>query len=125
MAKPLHINGCVRASTITHGTDWEPGFSLFWNPVALHGPCFQGIRSERIEGFLSLMSKSFKSEKSAEFFHQPGLEYWFKERRTLIDFQRGPLGSYVEGFAAYLKAKGYSYNGAERFLVCAATSMHS
>jgi hypothetical protein len=52
------------------------------------------------------MFKSFRSEKSAELFHQPGLEYWFKERRTLIDFRRGPLGSYVDGFAAYLKAKG-------------------
>jgi len=53
------------------------------------------------------MFKSFRSEKSAELFHQPGLEYWFKERRTFIDFRRGPLGSYADGFAAYLKAKGY------------------
>ena len=56
------------------------------------------------------MFKSFRSEKSAELLHQPGLEYWFKERRTLIDFRRGPLGPYVDGFAAYLNAKGYSYN---------------
>jgi hypothetical protein len=56
------------------------------------------------------MFKSFRSQKSAQLFHQPGLEYWFKERRTLIDFRHGPLESYVDGFAAYLKAKGYSYN---------------
>ena len=62
------------------------------------------------------MLKSFRSEKSAELFHQPGLEYWFKERRTLIDFRRGPLGSYVDGFAAYLKAKGYSYNWGRKIL---------
>jgi integrase/recombinase XerD len=62
------------------------------------------------------MFKSFRSEKSAELFHQPGLEYWFKERRTLIDFRRGPLGSYVDGFAAYLKAKGYSYNWGRKIL---------
>ena len=64
------------------------------------------------------MFKSFRSEKSAELFHQPGLdlEYWFKERRTLIDFRRGPLGSYVDGFAAYLKAKGYSYRWGREIL---------
>jgi hypothetical protein len=56
------------------------------------------------------MFKSFRSEKSAAPFHQPGLEYWFKERRTFIDFRPGPLGSYVDGFAASLKAKGCSYN---------------
>jgi len=36
------------------------------------------------------------------------LEYWFKEKRTLVDFRRGPLGPHFDGFAAYLKAKGYS-----------------
>ena len=62
------------------------------------------------------MFKSFRSEKSAELFHHPGLEYWFKERRTLIDFRRGPLGPYADGFAAYLKAKGYSYNWGRKIL---------
>jgi hypothetical protein len=62
------------------------------------------------------MFKSSRSEKSAELFHQPGLEYWFKERRTLIDFRRGPLGSYVDGFAAYLKAKGYSFRWGRKIL---------
>jgi site-specific recombinase XerD len=36
------------------------------------------------------------------------LEYWYKEKRTLVDFRRGPLGPHFDGFAAYLKAKGYS-----------------
>jgi site-specific recombinase XerD len=35
------------------------------------------------------------------------LEYWFKERRTLVDFRRGPLGPHFDGFAAYLQARGY------------------
>ena len=30
------------------------------------------------------------------------LEYWFKERRTLVDFRRGLLGLHIDGFAAYL-----------------------
>lgn len=36
------------------------------------------------------------------------LEHWFKERRTLVDFRRGPLGNYFDGFAAHLKKRGYS-----------------
>src|SRR5690242_5559301 len=36
------------------------------------------------------------------------LEYWYKEKRTLVDFRRGPLGPHFDGFAAYLKAKGYT-----------------
>jgi integrase/recombinase XerD len=62
------------------------------------------------------MFKPFKPEKSAELLHQPGLEYWFKERRTLIDFRRGPLGSHFDGFARYLKAKGYSDHRASEIL---------
>jgi integrase/recombinase XerD len=54
------------------------------------------------------MFKPFRSEKPANLLQQPGLEYWFKERRTLADFRRGPLGSHFDGFARYLKAKGYS-----------------
>lgn len=38
------------------------------------------------------------------------LEYWYKEKRTLVDFRRGPLGPHFDGFAAYLKAKGYSHH---------------
>lgn len=40
------------------------------------------------------------------------LEYWYKEKRTLVDFRRGPLGPHFDSFAAYLKAKGYSFGGA-------------
>lgn len=36
------------------------------------------------------------------------LEYWYKERRTLVDFRRGPLGPYMDGLAARLKERGYS-----------------
>jgi integrase/recombinase XerD len=36
------------------------------------------------------------------------LEYWYKEKRTIVDFRRGPLGPYFDGFAAYLQARGYS-----------------
>ena len=36
------------------------------------------------------------------------LEYWFKERRTLVDFRRGPLGPHLDGLAARLKERGYS-----------------
>jgi integrase/recombinase XerD len=35
------------------------------------------------------------------------LEYWYKERRTLVDFRRGPLGPYFDGLAARLKERGY------------------
>jgi integrase/recombinase XerD len=37
------------------------------------------------------------------------LEYWFKERRTMVDFRRGPLGPYFDGLAARLKERGYSH----------------
>jgi len=35
------------------------------------------------------------------------LEYWYKERRTLVDFRRGVLGSHFDGFAAWIKTKGF------------------
>jgi site-specific recombinase XerD len=38
------------------------------------------------------------------------LEYWFKGRRTLVDFRRGPLGPLFDGLAARLKERGYSHN---------------
>jgi len=38
------------------------------------------------------------------------LEFWFKEKRTLVDFRRGLLGPHVDGFAAYLQAKGYTHS---------------
>jgi site-specific recombinase XerD len=44
------------------------------------------------------------------------LEYWYQEKRTLVDFRRGPLGDYFDGFAAYLKAKGYSHSSARGVL---------
>ena len=44
------------------------------------------------------------------------LEYWYKERRTLVDFRRGPLGPYFDGFAAHLKKRGYSHDSAHLIL---------
>lgn len=36
------------------------------------------------------------------------LELWFKDKRTLVDFRRGPLGPHFDGFAAHLQAQGYA-----------------
>ena len=37
------------------------------------------------------------------------LEHWYRERRSLVDFRRGPLGPHFDGFAAHLRKSGYSY----------------
>lgn len=47
------------------------------------------------------MFKQFQHTKPAEISGQPGLEYWFRERRTIVDFRRGPLEPHFDGFAAY------------------------
>ncbi len=44
------------------------------------------------------------------------LEYWYKERRTLVDFRRGPLGPYFDGLAGRLKERGYSRSFAGQVL---------
>ena len=44
------------------------------------------------------------------------LEYWYREKRTLSDFRRGPLGPYFDGFAAHLKTQQYSQAGAVQIL---------
>lgn len=44
------------------------------------------------------------------------LDYYYKERRTLVDFRRGPLGPFFDTFAASLKDKGYSRAGATAIL---------
>ncbi len=36
------------------------------------------------------------------------LEYYYKERRSLVDFRRGPIGPYFDEFAAHLKENGYA-----------------
>jgi site-specific recombinase XerD len=51
------------------------------------------------------MRKSFRSVASVA---ARGLEYYYRERRSLTDFRRGPLGPYFDGFAAALNAKGYA-----------------
>ena len=44
------------------------------------------------------------------------LEHFYKERRTLVDFRRGPLGPYFDGFAAYLKTRGYAHHHTKTIL---------
>jgi len=44
------------------------------------------------------------------------LEYWHKDKRTLVDFRRGLLGPHFDGFAAYLQARGYAEHGARSVL---------
>ena len=44
------------------------------------------------------------------------LEYWYKEKRTLLDFRRGPLGPHLDAFAAYLKDAGYSAGYGQKLL---------
>jgi len=44
------------------------------------------------------------------------LEYWYKEKRTLVDFRRGPIGPYFDRFAAHLKDRGYSPDRARGIL---------
>ena len=44
------------------------------------------------------------------------LEYWYRERRSLVDFRRGPLGPYFDGLAARLKERGYSKRSAVAIL---------
>src|SRR3981081_903669 len=69
----------------------------------------------RVPLFL-IMFKPINHKQLAELSPQPGLEYWFRERRTIVDFRRGPLGPHFDRFAAYLKAKGYSQNWGSRTL---------
>lgn len=38
------------------------------------------------------------------------LEYFYKEKRTLVDFRRGPLGPLFDGLARHLKESGYSFH---------------
>lgn len=44
------------------------------------------------------------------------LEYWYKERRTLVDFRREPLGPHLDGLSAYLKEKQYAPTSARHIL---------
>src|ERR1700722_17942166 len=76
------------ASSITHGTDWETGFSLLLESGSAARTVFSGNSIRKDKGFSFPMFKSFRSEKSAELFHhQPGLEYWFKGKRRASVYQ--------------------------------------
>lgn len=78
------------------------------------------IQLKRIKGFFcSIMVKQIKSLKPAVEHAQSGLEYWYRQKRTLVDFRRGPLGGYFDGFASHLRAKGYSqHRGVEVLSRC-------
>ena len=44
------------------------------------------------------------------------LEYFYRQRRTLVDFRRGPLGPHFDEFAGSLKKAGYSRSRAKVIL---------
>ena len=44
------------------------------------------------------------------------LECYYRDKRTLVDFRRGPLGPHFDGFAAYLQARDYAEAGARTVL---------
>ena len=44
------------------------------------------------------------------------LEFWYKEKRTLVDFRRGPLGPYFDGLADQFRTRGYSSSSARPIL---------
>src|ERR1022692_1686505 len=41
---------------------------------------------------------------------------WYKEKRSILDFRRGPLGPHFDGFSDYLKERGYSVGYGKRIL---------
>jgi site-specific recombinase XerD len=44
------------------------------------------------------------------------LENWYKEKRSILDFRRGPLGPHFDGFSDYLKERGYTVAYGKRLL---------
>ena len=44
------------------------------------------------------------------------LEDYYKHKRSLVDFRRGPLGPHFDAFAAFLKDNGYSFAYAQKLL---------
>jgi integrase/recombinase XerD len=44
------------------------------------------------------------------------LEHFYKERRALVDFRRGPLGEHFDGFAENLKKYGFTVRGGKTLL---------
>lgn len=56
------------------------------------------------------MRKPFRCAPAAA---PQGLEYYYRERRSLADFRRGPLGPHFDGFAAALHREGYARRGAQ------------
>lgn len=44
------------------------------------------------------------------------LEHFYRERRSVADFRRGPLGAYFDDFAGHLERQGYSKHHAKNIL---------
>lgn len=44
------------------------------------------------------------------------LEHFYRERRSLADFRRGPLGAHFDDFAGHLERQGYSHHHAKNIL---------
>ena len=44
------------------------------------------------------------------------LEFYYREKRSLVDFRRGPIGPYFDRFAVHLKDRGYSAASAKHIL---------
>jgi integrase/recombinase XerD len=44
------------------------------------------------------------------------LEHYYKDPRTLVDFRRGPLGPFFDGFAGHLKKSGYASSTGQHIL---------
>jgi integrase/recombinase XerD len=62
------------------------------------------------------MDKPFCKARSSQL---PGLAHWFRQRRTLVDFRRGPLGEHFDGFAQVLASKGYCrFQGRRMLAMC-------
>jgi site-specific recombinase XerD len=77
-----------------------------------------GVITEILESF---NFKTFIVHLGSAVFNQKTticfmLEYWYKEKRTLVDFRRGPLGPHFDAFAARLRAEDYSPDGAKTIL---------
>jgi integrase/recombinase XerD len=64
------------------------------------------LHVQRVDG--SPWLRHFQPKKQNKKTKHSMLEFWYKEKRTLVDFRRGPLGPHFDAFAAYLKARGFS-----------------
>src|SRR6266404_3601612 len=69
---------------------------------------FRRSLSSRLKGKSFLFSQLLSSTTM--------LEDWYKEKRSILDFRRGPLGPHFDGFSDYLKERGYTVAYGKRLL---------